>query len=96
MVDTAPSDHYYLTLDDADENRVLELVWVSGPRYHIRDNGVWLPVDPDADNDRIWDKVIVDVTADAANEFDLAEQEDAMNIERDQFEDYEIPEEDQA
>ena len=66
MAENEAAGHYYLTLDDADENRVLELVWVDGPRYFIRDNEMWMPVNPDADNDRIWDRVIVDVTEDAA------------------------------
>ena len=96
MADNASSDHYYLTLDDTDENRVLELVRVDGPYYFIRDNAVWIPVDPDADNDRIWDRVIIDVTPEASQEFDLAEREDAQNITREQFEDYEILEEDIA
>lgn len=94
MVDYASSDHYYLTLDDADENHVLELVWVNGPRYFIRDNGTWVPIDPDAENDRVWDRVIVDVSPEAAEEFDLAEREDVEGITREQFEDYEILEED--
>lgn len=93
MAENESSDHYYLTLDDADENHVLELVWVSGEHYHIRDNGTWFPVDPDAENDRIWDRVIVDVSADAAQEFDLAERENPLDITREQFEDYELEEE---
>lgn len=94
MVDNQFDGHYYLTLDDNDENVVLELVWVDGPNYYTRDGGMWLPFNPDIDNPRVWDRVIVDVTPEAAEEFDLAEREDPDNITREQFEDYEILEED--
>lgn len=96
MAESQSDGHYYLTLDDTDENRVLELVWVDGPRYFLRDQGMWTPTDPDVENPRIWDRVIVDVTPEAAEEFDQAEREDPDNITREQFEDYEILEEDIA
>jgi hypothetical protein len=87
------SDHYYLTISDQDESTVLELVWVAGENYFIRDNGTWLPINPDDDNPRIWDVEIVDVTSEAAREFDAAELENALDIKREMFEDYEILEE---
>ena len=94
MAENQSDGHYYLTLDDNDENRVLELVWVDGPNYYTRDREAWMPFDPDVDNPRVWDVQIVDVTPEAAEEFDTAEREDPENITREQLEDYEILEED--
>ena len=95
MAENGSDGHYYLTLDDADENSVRELVWVDGPNYFIRDGGTWLPVDPDDDNAPVWGQ-IVDVTADAADAFDKAETENPGDITLDLFEEYEILEEDPA
>lgn len=85
--------HVYLTLDDDDENIVLELVRVVGEAYFVRKNGAWEPTDSSPENDRIWDHQIVDMSPDAAAEYDRAESENADLIERERFEDYEIPDE---
>lgn len=86
----------YLTLDDNDENIVLELVRVVGDGYFVRQDGGWQPTDSGPDNTRIWDHQIVDVGAQAAEEFDRAEAEDPDVIERARFADYEIPDEEPA
>ncbi len=86
--------HIYLTLDDTDENKVLELVKVDGENYYTREENIWAPFDPDADNPRVWDVQIVDVTEEAAEEFDAAAAENSEYITREQFEDFEILDED--
>lgn len=87
--------HLYLTLDDDDENRVLEFVRVDGPAYYIRREGEWLPIDPDEDNERVWDRVIVDMLPSAIPVYDAAEEADPV-ISADTFKDYEILDEEAA
>lgn len=62
--------HLYVTVKDDDENEILELVKSDPDGMFIRDNHEWLKIDPDADNDRVWDRVIFDVTPDAVDIFD--------------------------
>lgn len=93
--DDYSGQHLYLTLDEQDENRVLELVRVDGPDYYIRRDGEWLTIDPDEDNERVWDRVIVDVTPEAVTAYDQAEDADPV-VRLDTFTAYEIPDEDAA
>lgn len=76
MATAAPSTdseaHLYFTLDDQDENQILELVKVDETGMYVRDNHQWVEIDPDADNERVWDRVILDVTPDAVPAFDQA------------------------
>lgn len=82
--------HIYLTLDDEDENQVLELVLVDGPDYYIRQGGEWVQTDAEADNPRIWDRQIIDVEPAASAAYDAAEAA-GEPITLDLFEDFEIP-----
>lgn len=86
--------HFYLTLSDDDENSVLELVRVDGESMYIRKDGDWLAIDPDADNQRVWDRQIIDVSEDAAEVFDDAHDMGAVT--RDQFTEHEILDEEAA
>ena len=92
MPDNALAPHVYLTLDDNDENQVLELVKVDGVYMYIRDNGIWQPIDPEAENNRVWDRQIIDVDENKATRlFDQLEQ--VGQIVRDAFRDAELEEE---
>lgn len=94
MPDNALTPHVYLTLDDNDENQVLELVKVDGPAMFIRDNGVWQRINPEDDNERVWDRQIIDVEEiEATQIFDAAQANG--NITRELFEDAEL-EDDEA
>lgn len=98
---SAPSDtvnaatydgaHLYLTLDDDDPNAVLEFVRSDETGMYIRDNSQWVRIDPEADNDRVWDRVIIDVSERAVDVFDLAESSGAP-ITAAQFRKYEVRE----
>lgn len=83
--------HLYLTLDEDDQNLVLELVRSDEVGMYIRDNGTWVRIDPNADNPRVWDRVIVDVTDRAVDVYDIAESSNSP-ITATQFRKYELPE----
>lgn len=73
MADSAvlnDAPHIYLTVADEDENQVLELVKSDETGMYIRDNGTWMPINPDDDNPRVWDRILIDVTEDAAELYD--------------------------
>lgn len=73
MADSAvlnDAPHIYLTVADEDENQVLELVKSDETGMYIRDNGEWMPINPDDDNPRVWDRILIDVTEDAAELYD--------------------------
>lgn len=88
---SATAAHVYLTLDEDNEDLVLELVKSDETGMYIRDNGTWWAIDPDADNPRVWDRVIIDVREDAAELFDKLEAEGTILAAR--FADYEINDE---
>lgn len=95
MASNSLAPHVYLTLDDGDENAVLELVKVAGPAMYIRDNGMWQPINIEDDNPRVWDRQIIDVEEETAMQiYDSAEQEQG-EITRDMFGDAEIPDEEE-
>lgn len=88
--DTIPEGaHLYLTLDENDNSIILELVRSDETGMYIRDNHEWAPIDPEADNDRVWDRVIVDVTPEAAEVFDRVQA--AGEIRADAFKDVVAP-----
>ncbi len=60
MADGIDTPHVYLTLED-DYSTVLELVKVDGEDMYVRENGAWSVLPDDPDNDRVWDRFIVDV-----------------------------------
>lgn len=89
----ADSEHYYLTLDDEDETEVLELVRVDGENYYIRKNEDWQQFDPDVDNQRVWDRQILDVTPEAAEVYDTQALAGDVSVEA--FTDVLLPDEDE-
>lgn len=90
--DALPTDsHIYLTVADEDENQVLELVRNDETGMYIRDNNEWVQIDADADNERVWDRIIIDVTPEAAAVYDAAAA--AGEVTADQFNDVLAPEE---
>lgn len=63
-------EHLFLTVDDDNEDLVLELVRSNVEGMFIRDRGQWMKINPDEDNERIWDRVIIDVRQTAIDAFD--------------------------
>jgi len=65
--------HLYVTLDEADQDKILELVRADGSGTYVRKNGLWEWVDPGVDNARVWDRVIIDMNANAIEAYDKLE-----------------------
>jgi hypothetical protein len=91
---TYASPHLYLTVSDQDENEVLELVRVDETGMYVRDAESWVPINPDDDNPRVWDRIIIDLTESAVPVFDSAETSDAP-ITADLFSGHLLPEDEQ-
>lgn len=90
--EASPDVHLYFTVRDEDPNEILELVKVDRDGMYIRDNHEWQEIDPDADNERVWDRVIHDVTPDVVDSFDqLVDQDGVANV--DELQQYVIDEE---
>jgi ABC-type uncharacterized transport system auxiliary subunit len=84
--------HIYLTVADSDENEVLELVRVDETGMYTRNNGAWAKIDPEADNERVWDRIIIDVKPGAVQVYDAAP---SGSVTADMFTEYLVPEEQQ-
>lgn len=75
-LENVPDDaHIFLTVTDEDENEVLELVRSDETGMYIRDSAEWVPFNTDDDNPRVWDRILIDVTVDAAQIFDQAQKD---------------------
>lgn len=72
-----PDDHLYVTLDD-NESRILELVLSNDRGMFIRSNGQWVQIDPEADNNRVWDRIVRDVKPAGIKGFDDVEKSDGI------------------
>ena len=89
MVDSAA--HIYLTVRDEDENSVLELVRSDESGMYVREDGDWTQINPEDDNERVWDRIIIDVTPEAVPVFDAADEQGEVTA--DMFNDYLEPDE---
>lgn len=87
------SPHLYLTVSDDDENEVLELVRSDETGMYVRDDGSWVSIDPEADDPRVWDRIIIDVKETAVPVYDAAEAEGPITA--DKFSAHELPEDEQ-
>ena len=92
---TYSGPHIYITLDEQDQNQVLELVRSDDDGMFIRDNESWVPINIEDDNPRVWDRVIVDLTENAVQAYDEAESE-GKPITADMFTGYELPEDNEG
>ncbi len=87
----SPTAHIYITVADEDENQVLELVRNDEAGLFIRDNGEWVRINAEEDNQRVWDRILIDVLPEAAEVYDKAAA--AGPVTADQFNDVLAPEE---
>lgn len=71
----------YLTVSDDDENQVLELVRTDESGKYIRDGGKWWRLADNSENDRVWDRVIVEVDEPILAVYDDLQKQGPVTVE---------------
>jgi hypothetical protein len=90
-----PDAHLYVTLDEADENKVLELVRVEGNAYFVRERSAWIEVDADDDDSIVWGRA-EDVSPDVLASYDESEADNGGYADFRDIEPFVIADEDGA
>lgn len=88
-----PDAHLYLTVSDEDENQILELVRSDSQGVFMRDHGQWMIVPDEDNNQRMWDRIIIDVSPSIIPAYDEAENGDNSTV--DMFKEHIIEEDTQ-